>query len=131
VFERAVRDHYLTLGSAAEAPVSTRRADVALFMDADQSQVMLVEAKSTDWDHVQSARVRPTLRRHIAQMLAYLDSPTAMGDEGARAIEKTGARYATLVYPTRPVTPGLGDEIERLLDDSGIAVDWFDREAAR
>jgi hypothetical protein len=130
-FERAVREHYLTLGAEAEAPVSSRRADLALFMDADQSQVMLVEMKSTDWDHLETARVRPTLQRHTDQMLAYIDSPTSMGADGARAIERTGARYVTLAYPTRPATPGLAEEIERVLDNSGIAVVWFDRETAR
>jgi hypothetical protein len=109
------------LNSAAKFEKGTQwkgkrgRVDIELDLQED-GQIVIVEIKATNWDHLKEHRVKPTALRHSHQIWRYIE------DQLSHSLDVTPA----IVYPCPPTTPGRKEQIEELLNERGIQVVWRD-----
>jgi len=101
-----------------EAPVLWKgrrgRVDIKI-IDHEGGHAVLAELKATDWDSMESHRVRPNALRHARQVWAYI-----------HATLEDGPVVAAVVYPFSPRTPGRKHQVEGILNERAIQVVWRD-----
>ena len=96
------------------------------------SGVVVIETKWTDWDVLhERGTVAPNLARHRRQVWRYREGwwiPRKDEKDGPKVkvdLDEVD-RQAAMVYPWKPETPGLADDIEIGMGMEGISVVWFD-----
>ena len=72
-----------------------------------------MEIKATNWDKIKKERVRSTAMRHARQIWRYIE-------DHLDPMDVTPA----IVYPSPPITAGLKEQIEEILDEKGIQAVW-------
>ena len=118
-FEKWERSHWNgNLNSVAEFEAPTQwkgkrgRVDIRLKLEEDGNTVIL-EIKATNWDKIKKERVRSTAMRHARQIWRYIE-------DHLDPMDVTPA----IVYPSPPITAGLKEQIEEILDEKGIQAVW-------
>ncbi len=126
-FHKRVQDDWLATAKGSpriERPITKpggRRGRVDVYVDAGDDLVALVEIKHSDWDRMTPVAVRRNVRRHIRQILHYIDSQIqALGGDKKRDVS------AGVVFPRRPSDPERLKLIEHLFEEEGIPVVWED-----
>lgn len=79
------------------------------------------EVKNTNWDLRKPTAVVPLLGRHRRQVWGYLE-PMLFRVEAAELVALQGS----LIYPSRPTSPGLSDEIAGYLLEYGLTAEYAD-----
>lgn len=105
------------------------RADIFMFVDAEQRFAAIAEVKNTDWSELAA---RGTLRRNLArkarQLWQYLDGTFELEDAtGSRrrlSLAKVD-RYGAMVFPHAP-EPAVRTRVEEGFGEYGLSVVWLD-----
>jgi hypothetical protein len=118
-FEEWERSHWKgRINSAAQFEAFTQwkgkrgRVDIQLGLEEDE-QVVIVEIKATDWDHIKEDRVRTTALQHARQIWRYIEAHLT-------PLDVTPA----IVYPSLPKIPGRKEQVEEILNERGIQCVW-------
>lgn len=72
------------------------------------------EIKATDWDQIDTSRIRPLALRHARQAWRYIESQLAMGESVCAAI----------IYPKAPKSAAKKELVEAALDTRGVQCVW-------
>ena len=92
------------------------RVDI-LVDDVGDRQLVVIEVKATDWDHIKSANIRRNINRQIRQIWKYVESRVELKN----LIVTTG-----VIFPRAPDDLALRNMIEGMFEDNGITVVWHD-----
>lgn len=97
------------------------RADLLLLVAKEpERQLFIVEIKSTDWDSRLDHRRTPLFRRHLGQLQSYLDVVIEQIGEDFDAV------VAALLYPRRPSTLGVAEQLEEMALSQGAMLIFYD-----
>lgn len=97
------------------------RVDLAVVTDDQEKMLIIIEIKGTDRDKIWADRVKRNVRRHIRQLVAYLDTAIAELEAG----QWQGVAGA-LLYPSRPASAESLACIEAAAAEQAIMVTWYD-----
>lgn len=98
------------------------RLDLAVETDGPGPMLVIIEIKGTDWDQIPAARMRRSLRRHLRQLQAYLDTAAEDMDTG----QWPGGIAGALLYPARPASAAIQEDIEAIAGEQAIMVTWYE-----
>ena len=99
------------------------RLDLAAGTGGPGPMLVIIEIQGTGWDTIPAVRVRRTLRRHLRQLPACLD--TAAEEMGAG--RWPGGIAGALLSPARPVSTAIQEAIEALAGEQAIMVSWHEQ----
>lgn len=92
----------------------TGRVDI--FVEADDSYVVVGEIKNSNWDSMTPTALRRNVRRQIRQIWKYIDTQLAKGNDVTPGI----------IFPRRPKSNETMNKIEEMFEEEGISVVWED-----
>ena len=103
-----------------------RKGRVDIFVDTNDpdSVIAIVEIKASDWDRMTDKAVRRNVRRQINQVWNYLESQIK---DGKMVPTGEGKNVSPgIIFPKRPVDRERMNLIEKLFEEEGIPVVWYD-----
>jgi hypothetical protein len=87
-----------------------------IFVQADESYVVVGEIKNSDWDSMTPIALRRNVRRQIRQVWKYIDTQLAKGNDVTPGI----------IFPKRPQKIETMNKIEKKFEEEDIPVVWED-----
>jgi hypothetical protein len=97
------------------------RADLLHFVtDSAERQLVVIEIKSTRWDHRESVNRRRLFRRYLLQMEGYLDILIERIGDTADSV------VAAMLYPSRPTDEAVAAELDAVALSRGVMLVYYD-----
>ncbi|MCG8524761.1 MAG: PD-(D/E)XK nuclease family protein [Opitutales bacterium] len=92
---------------------------IDIFVD-DGDLMLVVEAKSTNWEKVRRKRIKEYARRHLRQLFRYADGVMHESRKKGDCLDVC----VGISYPLEPSDPFIREELRRVFDEFGASLSF-------
>jgi len=96
-----------------------RKGRIDIFID-DGELMLVVEAKSTDWDKIKRTRLKEYAKRHLRQLFRYVDGVMEQSKNEGKNLDAC----LGVTYPREPTETDRLNDLKMIFDEYGASLSF-------